>query len=204
MNVEKLKQLEADFLGRHPEGFKSSEFVKVRKKHNVEKHTAYMKDVLTEEYLRKHGHNAFKDVAKVVTSSSLVSVFEKIRFRDFAADLSKSERSRFVDGVTELLYGHEKSGFYIVYALLKEHRLAKWPIISVFRVYAYPKKDVLMKPTVVKKVINYLELDMKYDSDPSYTLYRKYRTAINKMKKEVDLSLRPNNLAFTGFLMMEI
>ena len=112
--------------------------------------------------------------------------------------------NRFVEGVSELIYGHEKSGFYMVYTLLKEHRLAKWPIISAYRAYANPKKDVFMKPTVVKKVMVHLDLDMKYESDPSYTLYRKYRTAINKMKKEVSLTLRPNNLAFTGFLMLTI
>jgi len=203
MNVEKLKKLESEFLGRHPEGFKSKEFIKTMKKHNVSKHTIYLNEVLTEEHLGK-GHIVFKDVAKVVLSSSLVSVFEKMRFRDFAADLTKAEKTRFVKGVSELLYGHEKSGFYMVYTLLNEHRLAKWPIITVFRVYAFPKKDVLMKPTVVKKVIAHLDLDLKYDSDPSYTLYRKYRAAINKMKKEVALSLRPNNLAFTGFLMLII
>jgi len=203
MNIEKLKKLESEFLERHPDGFKSKEFVKITKKHNVGKHTEYINGILTEDYLNK-GHQVFKDVAKVVLSSSLVSVFEKVRFRDFAADLTTAEKTRFVKGVSELLYGHEKSGFYMVYTLLKEHRLAKWPIITVFRVYAYPKKDVLMKPTVVKKVIAHLNLDLKYESDPSYTLYRKYRTEINKMKKEVALSLRPNNLAFTGFLMMTI
>lgn len=203
MNIEKLKKLESDFLGRHPEGFKSQEFKKTMKKHNVDKLTTYVNEVLTEEFLNK-GYRVYKEVAKVVLSSSLVSVFEKMRFRDLSADLTNAEKSRFVKGVKELLYGHEKSGFYMVYTLLKEHRLAKWPILTIYRVYANPKKDVLVKPTVVKKVIAHLDLDFKYDSDPSYTLYRKYRTAINKMKKEVDVSLRPNNLAFTGFLMMAI
>lgn len=203
MNIEKLKKLESDFLGRHPDGFKSDEFKKRMKKHNVEKHTTYVNEVLTEDYLKK-GQKVYKEVAKVVLSSSLVSVFEKMRFRDLSADLTSAEKGRFVRGVKELLYGHEKSGFYMVYNLLKEHRLAKWTIITVFRVYANPKKDVFVKPTVIKKVIAHLDLDFKYDSDPSYALYRKYRTAINKMKKEVALSLRPNNLAFTGFLMMTI
>jgi len=203
MNIEKLKKLESEFLSRHPEGFKSPEFKKTLKKHNVEKQTIYINEVLTEDYLKK-GSRVFKEVSKVVSSSSLVSVFEKMRFRDMCADFTNSEKRRFVEGVSDLLYGHEKSGFYTLYALLKEHRLAKWPIISVYRVYAYPKKDVFMKPTVVKKVIAHLDLNMKYESDPSYTLYKKYRTAINKMKKEVDLSLRPNNLAFTGFLMLTI
>ena len=203
MNIEKLKKLESEFLERYPKGLNDEHFKKMKKKHNVDKHTAFMNDVLTEEYLNG-GHLVFKDVAKVVLSSSMVSVFEKVRFRDLAADLTKSEKDRYVKGVQELLYGHEKSGFYMVYAVLKEHRLAKWPIISVYKVYKNPKKDVFMKPTVIKKVISHLELDMKYESDPSYTLYRKYRTAINKMKKEVALSLRKDNLGFLGFLMMTI
>lgn len=203
MNIEKLKQLETEFLERHPEGFNTPHFHKIGKKHRVDKHTAYLNDVLTEEFLAK-GSSVYKDVAKVVLSSSLVSVFEKMRFRDMSAELTTSEQTRYVLGVKELLYGHEKSGFYTLYALLKEHKLAKWPIITVYRVYKNPKKDVFMKPTVVKKVIKHLELNMKYDSDPSYTLYRKYRTAINKMKKEVALSLRKDNLSFTAFLMLSL
>lgn len=203
MNIEKLKKLEAEFLERYPKGLKEEDFKKMKKKHNVDKHFKYLNEVLTEQHLNQ-GHKVYKDVAKVVLSSSLVSVFEKVRFRDLLADLTISERTRLVNSVKELLYGHEKSGFYMLYTLLKEHKLAKWPIISVFRVYKNPKKDVFMKPTVIKKVISHLELDLKYDSDPSYTFYRKYRTTINKMKKEVALSLRQDNLGFTGFLMMTI
>lgn len=203
MNIEKLLKLESEFLGKYPEGFQTLNLKKVSKKHNVDKHTTYLNDVLTEERLNQ-GELAYKDVAKVVLSSSLISVFEKMRFRDMSSELTVTEKKNFVKGVQELLFGHEKSGFYMVYTILKKHKLAKWPVITIFRAYKNPKKDVFMKPTVVKKVISHLELDMKYAPDPSYTLYRKYRTAINKMKKEVSLSVRPNNLAFTGFLMLSI
>ncbi len=135
----------------------------------------------------------------------MVSVFEKMRFRDLAHEFSSYEKMEFVDGVFELLYGNEKKGFYMLISLLKPYKLAKWPIISVFRAYKNPKRDVFMKPTTVKKILKHLDIDdIKYESLPNYAFYKKYRTYINKMKKEVDKSLSPNNPAFSGFLMVTI
>jgi hypothetical protein len=204
VNIEKLKEAERDFLARYPYGFDDEELVKIGKKHGLSKNTVYVKEVCSEENLKK-GNKVFKDVAKVVNKSSLVSVFEKMRFRDFVQDATIFEQSEYVSAVFELIHGKQKEGFYRLVNLLSTHKLDKWPIISIYRVYYYPKKDVFMKPTVVKKVIDKLDLDdLVYVSKPDYVLYRKYRKAINEMKKEVDKSLYPNNPAFTGFLMMTL
>ena len=204
MNIEKLKQLEEKFLIRYPEGFNDPELKKHGKKHKVEKHIDNIKTVCTPENLRK-GHRVFKDVAKIVTSSSLVSVFEKVRFRDFASDLNQSEQTEYVRGVYELIHGKQKEGFHILVDLLSTHNLAKWPIISIYRAYYFINKDVFMKPTNIKKILKHLDIDdIKYVTKPDYSFYNKYRKYINDMKKEVSKELKANNLLFGAFLMLSI
>ncbi|MDN5303167.1 MAG: hypothetical protein PWP46_46 [Fusobacteriaceae bacterium] len=67
------------------------------------------------------------------------------------------------------------------------------------------EKDLLIKPTTTKSILNYFEVkDIKYNSKPSYEFYSKYRDFINNLKKEVTPSLAPNNPAFLGFLMLTI
>lgn len=204
MKIEKIKALELDFLSRYPGGFEHPDMIKAGKKHKMGKQTEYIKNVCTIENLQR-GSEVFIDVCKVVTSSSLVSVFEKMRFRDLMGELDHFEKDEFVFAVYELIHGTEKEGFNRLVNLLQPYKLAKWPIISVFRVYYYPNEDVLMKPTVVKKVLKYFEItDIKYTTTPDFAFYKKYQTYINKLKKEVPNSLRPNNPAFTGFLMLSI
>ena len=60
-----------------------------------------------------------------------------------------------------------------------------------------------MKPTTTKGIISHFEIEgLEYNPTPTYAFYKKYRSLINKMKKEVDVSLSPSNAAFCGFLMM--
>lgn len=204
MNIDKLKGLERDFLLRYPGGFKNDELQKISKKHNLEKNNKNILDVCSPENLQK-GSRIYSDVIKVATRSSLVSVFEKMRLRDLGNDLDKYEKIEFVQAIYELLHGKQKEGFYRLVSILKPYKLAKWPIITVYLSYYYPNREVFIKPTVVKKVINYLELyDIRYPVTPDYKFYKKYKKYINEMKKEVHKSLRPNNPAFTGFLMITI
>lgn len=202
MNIRKLKDLEFEFFKDHPEGFDGDEFSKISKRHNIEKRTKYVHETCTPDNLSK-GSRIYKEVAKVVTSSSMVSVFEKMRFRDLANDLSIIEKLQFVDGVNHLLHGNEKKGFYMLVSVLEPYKLAKWTIISSFLAYNDPQYQVFMKPTTIKKILHYLEIeDIKYTPKPDYGFYKKYREYINEMKMEVDFRVRPNNPAFTGFLMM--
>jgi len=89
--------------------------------------------------------------------------------------------------------------------LLSEYRLAKWPLITVCPIYYRPSVEVFIKPTTVKGVIGYFELEgLKYSPNPTYGFYKAYREQINLMKKELDISLQFDNAAFCGFLMMSL
>jgi len=205
MNVKRLLRLEKEFLEKYPYGFDSYEMQRIKKKHNLEKLVNYIHDVCSIENL-KRGIEVFPDVAKVVGKSSMVSVFEKMRFRDTCADFDKVEKLEFLHSIYELIHGDKRTGFDGLLNLLSPYKLAKWPLITVWRAYFYPENDVFIKPTTVKKVISYIELeDIVYTPAVNYEFYRKYKGYINEMKKVIKTeSLKPNNPAFSGFLMMTI
>lgn len=204
MNENKLYVLEDGFLDIHPLGFSSPEIQVLRKKHNVNKLADFVKNACSAKNLES-GLDAIEDVVKVVTRSSMVSVFEKMKFRDIIKGLSNDELFTLLDGIYENIHGDEEKGFNLMKDVLTKYKIAKWPILTVFRCYYYLDTDLLIKPTTVKKIIKHLEIvDIAYSPTPTFDFYNKYRAHINTMKKMVDPSLAPNNPAFSGFLMMTI
>lgn len=204
MNKQKLKYLEEKFLSIYPEGFQSEDMIAVGKKHNVGKLSEYVTKVCQIDYLNR-GNIILEDLIKIITKSSMVSVFEKMRFRDTAREFSSEEKALFVYAIKALIHGDEREGFNTLIYLLIPYKLAKWTIITAFRAYYNLDYDVFVKPTTVKKIIKYLELnDVVYQPLPDYDIYVKYRNDINNMKRLVSKSLSPNNPAFSGFLMMMI
>ncbi len=205
MNIKRLKDLEERFLSEYKDGFESEDMKKIAKKHNLQKNVNNIHIVCSKDNF-KEGLNIYDDIVKVVTKSSLVSVFEKMKFRDLVKELDLIERHMLIDAVYELLHGDEQEGFELMVNLLSPYKLAKWPIITVFRAYYYPQNDILIKPTTVKKIIKYLELeDVVYSPKANYAFYNRYRLYLNELKKHVaNETLKPNNPAFSGFLMMTI
>lgn len=204
MNIEKLKRVESDFLLHYPKGFESDELINVKKKHNLYKISNYLKNVCSKDNM-KLGLSVYDDIMKVISRSSMVSIYEKMDFRDLVKELDDIDKLFLLDSIYELIHGDEELGFKMMISLLEPYKLAKWPILTVWRAYWNLEYDVVIKPTTVKKIIKYLELEnIKYTPKANYEFYNKYRKYINEIKNNVIPSLRPNNLTFTGFLMMTI
>jgi hypothetical protein len=141
----------------------------------------------------------------VITRSSLVSVFEKPKFRDFARELPPEDRQDLSQGLNELLYGNEQTGFESMLAILRSGKLAKWSLMTISQAYYRPQVEVFVKPTTAKGIIETFELrNLQYKPAPTWDFYREYRATINEMKTLVDPSLSQYNIAFTGFLMRGI
>ncbi len=202
MNIDKLKKLESDFLLHYPQGFESEEMINTKKKHNLLKISNYLKKVCSKDNM-KLGLSVYDDIMKVISRSSMVSIYEKMDFRDLVKELDDIEKHFLLDSIYELIHGDEELGFNMMISLLEPYKLAKWPILTVWRAYWNLDYDVVVKPTTVKKIIKHLELEnVKYTPKANYEFYNSYRIHINKAKNHVIPSLRPNNLTFTGFLMM--
>jgi hypothetical protein len=205
MNLERLRRAEEAFLHRFPGGFDNPEIIATRvRKHKPDKMMALAQESFSRENFN-HPERIVQNMIKMISRSSIISVFEKPRFRDFANGLTPQEREFLSGGLKELLHGNEQTGFEMILDLLKSEKLAKWSLMTVCQTYFHPQQDVFVKPTTVKGVIEYFELEnLQYGPTPSWAFYEAYRSAFLDMKSRVDKSLSPTNAAFSGFLWMTI
>ena len=200
MNLEKLKDVETEFLLQYPSGFQDAKFFPTMKKFDPSKLEAFTKENLKKENFSNP--NLVVDAFfQIIQKSVLVSLFDKLKFRDMLAGLTSYEKDMLSIELFELLHGNQKSGFEGLVEFLAQYSLAKWTIISVILYYNNRQKEYFIKPTTTKNVIKYFELnDLVYKSTPSFEFYDKYKKVLNIMKKSVHKSLYPDNAAFTGFL----
>ena len=205
MNLSKLKHAEEAFLERYPGGFDNPEIIAIRKKkHNVDKMIEFARKSFSKNNF-KLLDSVILSMGKVVSRSSIISVYEKTRFKDFADTLFPEERELLTSGLKELLHGREQIGFETILGLLKSRKLAKWPLMTVYQTYFHPQREVFVKPTTVKGIIEYFELKhLQYKPTPSWAFYDAYRSSFHEIKSRVDVSLSPSNVAFSWFLLLSI
>jgi hypothetical protein len=202
MNLRKLKQAEAEFLARYPGGFADPGLASIKKKHNVEKLTEFAQANLTRTHFNKP-EQVCETLVRIVSRSSMVSMFEKPKFRDFVRSLNNHEKEHLAFAFEKRLYGRSKrAGFEEILGMLSHYKIAKWPSISAVPYYLAPKKEAFVKPTTAKGIITYLEVDnMQYKPTPSWEFYSAYLKLLGQVKKEVHPSISPNYAAVSGFLM---
>lgn len=202
LNKTRLKQAERWFLNQYPGGFADPELAVIGKKHRLDK----MQNFVGEQLARKKFRDTdeiLESWIKLVSRASLVSVFEKPKFRDLIHSLEAKEKNRLTAGLKAQLYGDSQKGFEQILAVLLSYKFAKWSIISLAPVYAQPQAEVFVKPTTAKGIIAQFELEgLHYRPQPSWEFYAEFKKQVLRMRDLVDPSLAPNTPAFTGFLMM--
>ncbi len=204
LDAKKLKALEGDFLMQYPQGFADPEMVKIGKKHNVGKLTEQSKEFFSKQAC-SNVHVTAENMIKVVSRSSMVSMFEKPKFRDFVRSMDENEKAFMVNALSQMLHGKQQLGFEAFVDILKTQKLAKWSLVTIIPSYYKPTKEVFVKPTTAKGILKHFEIeDPIYKPAPTWDFYKKYRKMINEAKKNVDKNLSPSNAAFSGFLMMTV
>jgi len=204
MNVDKLKQAEHAFFSKYPGGFEHPDLVAIGKKHKMSKMIDFATDHFDKEAFENQ-EQLLENLSKVVSRSSMVSLFEKPKFRDFIYELSIAEKEPFIAALYDLLHGNMRKGFEAYCKVLRDHKLAKWSLMTILLAYYRPNKEVFVKPTTAKGVIAHFDIDeLIYKPQPSWDFYNSYRDSINTAKGKVDPSLSPSNAAFCGFLMMSL
>jgi len=200
MNINKLKDIESEFLESYPEGFEDANFFPTMKKFKPEKHTEFAKEVLAKEKF-SNPVQVIDGFFKTVQKSMMVSLFDKLKLKDMITTLNSYEKDMLSIELYEFLYGNKKEGFEGLVEFLGEHQLAKWTIISVVPYTLNREKEYFIKPTTTKNIIKYFELEnLEYKPRPNFFFYETYTKTLDKMKENVDKSLRGDNAAFTGFL----
>ncbi|MDN3640935.1 hypothetical protein QWY82_19205 [Simiduia curdlanivorans] len=204
MHIQRLKLAEQDFLSRYPGGFQHPDMLAIGKKHNVTK----LSDFCQQAFAKRNFSNTnqiIEDWLKVISRSSMISLFEKPKFKSFIGTRNSDELRALVQSAKMMLHGKAESGFELQLDLLKMDKLAKWSIISALPAYYRLQAEIFIKPTTAKGVVNYFELEnLAYKPTPSWDFYANYREQLMLMKEKVDESLSPNNPAFSGFLMMSL
>ena len=200
MNMKKLKDMEEEFLTFYPTGFEDAKFFPTMKKFNP-----YKLEAFTRENLKKENFSTpnliVESFFQIIQKSVLVSLFDKLKFRDMLANLNIYEKDMLSIELFELIHGNQKNGFEGIVEFLSPYNLAKWTIISVVLYYNDRQKEYFIKPTTTKNVLKYFEIkELVYKPTPSFEFYDAYKKVLNGMKKNVHKSLHPDNAAFTGFL----
>lgn len=204
MNLENLKQAEAKFLATYPGGFEHPDMLAMGKKHMMEKRVAQVQEMFAEDQFQDT-HDVVQNMSKMVSRSTMVSLFEKPKFRDYVNTLHNQHETILANGLKQMLHGDQEQGFNMMLDVLADGKLAKWSLMTVLPVYFSPNTEVFVKPTTTKGVIQKYELaSLVYKPRPSWEFYREYRSIIGQMKSSVDPRLSPNNAAFTGFLWMSM
>lgn len=204
MNLEKLKDAERQFFAAHPDGFNDPSMLQIAKRHRMDKMVAFAQQSFTKECY-SHVEETVANMVKTVNRSSMVSMFEKPKFRDFVSRLDQAQKAYMVDSLIELLHGNQQAGFEALNDLLLQEKIAKWSLLTIIPAYYAPHKEVFVKPTTAKGVIKHFEVDnLVYRPAATWSFYNGYRALINSAKSQVDERLSPSNAAFSGFLMMSI
>ena len=204
MNTQKLKEAEYRFLQSYPGGFNHPEMAAIGKKHKMPQMVEF-----AQEHFDKRAFSDPEDVAdsmvKLVSRASMVSLFEKPKFRDAVKSMDVNTRTALVTALKKLLHGNQRQGFEALVELLRPLKLAKWSLVTILPNYYRPDDEVFVKPTTAKGVIDYFEIEgLQYKPQPTWDFYSAYRDVFLQMKAQVDPLLRPNNAAFGGFLMMTV
>lgn len=203
MNLQKLKEAESKFLAQYPGGFNHPDILEIAKKHKPEKMVKLAQESFAIEQFDQPS-KIMDAMIKVITSSSMVSLFEKPKFRDVIHTMSTGEKERLNIGLREMIHGDQAFGFEWMIESLGDYKIAKWTLLTACSYYYNPTQEIFLKPTTTKNAITYFELDgLKYSSKPSYAFYKAYREQLILMKNEVGTALNiEDNAAFSGFLMM--
>jgi len=153
----------------------------------------------------KNTQQVLDNMIKVVSRSSMVSVFEKPKFRDYVLALNEKDEENLIKSLKWLLHGNTQKGFELMLEVLKPGKLAKWTLVTIWLTYYKPTEEVFVKPTTAKGVIQYFDLKyIIYKPTPTWAFYTAYKQYITSMKSKVKTSLSPSNAAFSGFLMMSL
>lgn len=203
MNKSVLQTAEKNFLELYPGGFENAELVTFAKKFKMDQHQAFARDNFSKAQF-EYPTEITANIAKLVSRSAVVSLFEKPKFKSAMVGLRGAQAEAWSSALYEQLHGKQKAGFESLVELLAQQRLAKWTLASLLPSYYRPQKEVFVKPSTAKLIISELELPLEYQARPTWSFYRDFRRHIKTMREITDSCLAPSNVAYCGFLMMAL
>lgn len=202
MNLDKLKFAEANFFAFYPKGFQDEGLLPIIKRHNTEGIGESVRELFAPERFR-NPDEICDSFAKIVSKSTLISLFEKPKMRDMIKQMSMDQRDMLAIALKELLHGNREKGFEMIVEVLAIHTLAKWSIVTLIPYYYDREKNFFIKPNTTKDIIKFFEIGgIVYKPRPSFEFYERYTQVLAEMRSHVSPLIGRDNAGFTGFLMM--
>jgi len=191
------------FLLRFPGGLDDEEFNELGKKHRssdkildtIKNDVDLNSFILEDDY---HINKNIETITKLVTKSSMISVFEKVTFKKYIAD--KKIQATFLKALYEMLTNLNENTMSEFVGVLNlknaelNKRVATWPLVTFFLVYFNDNNEIFIKPSTIKKLGKLLEYDIKYESIPNYMTYTNIKKMIMDYKKQSILVKNESNL----------
>ena len=203
MNIDKLRQAECEFYLQYPLGMDDPEMIQILRKHKMVKMRQMAQSSFAPEQFADPAA-IVQAMGKIVVASSLISVFDKPKFRDLVAAMTFADKTELAAGLKLMLYGdriERAAGFEQMVNVLGRYKMASWSLVTVVPAYFDGQRDVCLKPNTVKAIIDFYELDgLVYRTRPDYAFYEAYRDELAAMRSQVPAYGNSELIAFSGML----
>ena len=190
------------FRRAFPSGFPSDYYVH-RERAYKDTRSKFMVENLAkhqlDELLAGGDFEAIGSLAKrAFSTSNLYSQYELMKFGN--ALKVKGLVEPFARLLRELLYGDFDQSLEDLAHLLKPHDAAKWPILTFWPFFRFPKRHMFLKPIMVQRCAERMGYDLHYQALPNRDTYRSL-LGFAKFVREGIADLEPkDNIDIQSFL----
>jgi hypothetical protein len=192
-----------------PEGFEGQNF-EDRERGYKECARNVLKDKLGKnsfEHLLRERHFAeIWEIAKtVLQSTNLAHHIEKAKFID---EQNVPYRERFAEVLFDLLYGctEMEQRFKTFCDLLSQMSANIWTIATYYQFLASDGKWMFMKPSIMKRMAESLQISLNYKTEPNWLTYSKLQELADRVESElISRGLKPHSrIDVQGFIWASI
>ncbi len=197
------------FLKRFPNGLVDEEFIGLGNKHKADNLIKAVNNELSKENLKsliqkKDYKTICESSLKLLRRANVLSVFEKVAFSNFLSHEEIFEE--FSKALYNFMYDFNETNFNKFTLLLARFRMekncncAKWTVVTFFISYLDPEKFVFVKPTTTKAIAKALNVEIEYQSYPTYEVYQNVYNMIYNFREQSDLCKNQNMMLTEAIL----
>ena len=193
-----LKAARRKFLSYFPEGFRDPDYAE--RGYKWEAHCQWREALGESTFQTLLRQKRYKEIAqravRIEGRTHLIFSFEKMALRDGVRDGASAER--FAKGLYAFLHGRgaPEAKFEKWVAALsslprKQTRVVTWPVTSVFGFIAQPNHHFFIKPNVMRRAAEALDMPFDYASRPNWETYASALKLAATLKRQLrDLGAR--------------
>jgi len=184
-----FEHLVACFKSRFPDGFEGHDFHREERDYKLKAAKTLNEKLGNDEFVKLLAEGRFGaicDVAKhVLRSTNLVYPIEKAKFVDGIENAANQEQ--FAKTLYDLLYGTAsiQDRFTRFANLLSQIGANKWPLATYYQFLASHGSWMFMKPSIMKRMADSLNLSLNYKPEPNWPTYSKLQELADRVNSEL-------------------